>query len=313
MVITKQDVFNTAAAIAARGDKPTLNEVRKALGSGSFSTISDAMTEWRTIQKAAVVAISAASRETAPTSISSRLNELADDVWELALQMAHERLQSEREELERASCELKQARQEAVELADAVQADLELAQNIIKQQTETISHAAMEIESLKQEISPLTAALLMAKHDTQTANAVLTEAHQRVDQLTIMLDDEKAERINASKKLEQSLLTIAELNANVTELAADLNVMSNRAKAAEVKSNQTDQALNDATKKIDKSVSEIQALQNKATLAEAQMVSFRAQVSEFKNEAKAAIEEAAELRGKLSAAQERISVLEGLN
>ena len=309
MAISKQDVFNTAAAIAARGGKPTIKDIRKELGAGDFALISDAMIEWRSIQKAVMVGISASVREPAPDSISGRLNELANDVWEIALQLAHERLQRERESLEQTRTEMELAKQDVTELADSLITDLEVAENRIKEQDESASAAQTEIDGLQREISTLTDSLVKANHGTQLTNAALTEAHGRVEQLTAMLESEKAERINASKKLEQSLVTIAELNANVTELVGDLNVMTGRATAAEAKSNQTDKALNEVTKKFDKSVSEIQVWQHKVILVEAQMASLKEQANELRDEAKKAIEDAAELRGKLSATQERIAAL----
>lgn len=45
MAITKQDVFDAAAAISTRGGKPTLNDIRNELGGGGFTTINDALTE----------------------------------------------------------------------------------------------------------------------------------------------------------------------------------------------------------------------------------------------------------------------------
>ena len=47
MAITKQDILAVADALDAEGVKPTLAAVRKKLGGGSFSTISEAMKEWK--------------------------------------------------------------------------------------------------------------------------------------------------------------------------------------------------------------------------------------------------------------------------
>ena len=43
MALTIQQVHNTADQLQEQGIKPTLAEVRKALGGGSFTTISEAM------------------------------------------------------------------------------------------------------------------------------------------------------------------------------------------------------------------------------------------------------------------------------
>ena len=47
MALTIQQVHNTADQLQEQGIKPTLAEVRKALGGGSFTTISEAMKSWR--------------------------------------------------------------------------------------------------------------------------------------------------------------------------------------------------------------------------------------------------------------------------
>lgn len=47
MALTIQQVHNTADQLQGQGIKPTLAEVRKALGGGSFTTISEAMKSWR--------------------------------------------------------------------------------------------------------------------------------------------------------------------------------------------------------------------------------------------------------------------------
>ena len=47
MALTKQDIWRCADELDAEGIRPTLAAVRKKLGSGSFTTISDAMAEWK--------------------------------------------------------------------------------------------------------------------------------------------------------------------------------------------------------------------------------------------------------------------------
>ena len=47
MAITKDQIFAVADEIDAAGQNATLAAVRKALGGGSFTTISEGMTEWR--------------------------------------------------------------------------------------------------------------------------------------------------------------------------------------------------------------------------------------------------------------------------
>ncbi|MBO0709971.1 MAG: DNA-binding protein [Acetobacteraceae bacterium] len=51
-----RDDLGAADKLEAEGAKPTLNAVRKKLGSGSFTTISDAMSQWKERQRQKAVA-----------------------------------------------------------------------------------------------------------------------------------------------------------------------------------------------------------------------------------------------------------------
>ncbi len=93
MAITKKSIFDAADALDAGGQRPTLAALRKAVGGGSFTTISEAMKEWwagRALREAPV-------REPAPPVVGERLGVVADEIWGLALQVANERLAGERE------------------------------------------------------------------------------------------------------------------------------------------------------------------------------------------------------------------------
>ena len=46
MAISKESIWVVADELDAVGDKPTLAVVRKRLGGGSYTTISEAMSEW---------------------------------------------------------------------------------------------------------------------------------------------------------------------------------------------------------------------------------------------------------------------------
>ena len=116
MAISKQAIFDAADALDAGGQRPTLAALRKAVGGGSFTTISEAMKEWwafRAVREAPV-------REQAPPVVGERLGVVADEIWALALQVANERLASEREAFDAARAQAEQDKQEAVELADVV-------------------------------------------------------------------------------------------------------------------------------------------------------------------------------------------------
>ena len=67
MAISKEQIFAVADELDAAGQNPTLANVRKQLGSGSFTTISEAMNEWRT-QPARPPRSASRHRRRSPTS-----------------------------------------------------------------------------------------------------------------------------------------------------------------------------------------------------------------------------------------------------
>ena len=69
---TKEEIWTAATALAEAGERPTLLAVRRAVGGGSDTTISEAMAEWRAKQTQP-----APSREPAPESIVSQASDLA--------------------------------------------------------------------------------------------------------------------------------------------------------------------------------------------------------------------------------------------
>ena len=74
MAITKEQIFAVADELDAAGQNPTLANVRKQIGSGSFTTISEAMNEWRARKASQAAPI----REPAPQAITDKLAELLD-------------------------------------------------------------------------------------------------------------------------------------------------------------------------------------------------------------------------------------------
>lgn len=123
MTSTIDRIFEIAEELDAAGQNPTLAAVRKALGGGSYTTISQAMNQWRAKKSAKETPI----REAAPQAITELLQQFGMEVWAQALLLANGRLASEREALEKARQEIESQRKEAAELADQVSAELEAA------------------------------------------------------------------------------------------------------------------------------------------------------------------------------------------
>jgi hypothetical protein len=176
MAITKKAIFDAADALDAGGQRPTLAALRKAVGGGSFTTISEAMKEWwagRALREAPV-------REPAPAVVGERLGEVADEIWGLALQVAKERLASEREAFDAARAQAEQDKQEAVELADVVTAELEALQGKISV-LESGELAARQDAATQRE------QLAASRERAATAEARAAEIGKRADDLNAEL------------------------------------------------------------------------------------------------------------------------------
>jgi chromosome segregation ATPase len=113
MAITPDQIYATADKIAEAGEKPTLAAVRKALGGGSFTTISEALKDWREAQteehELAAVEV--------PEAVSDRVQALQAQIWQLSMAEAEKRLQSEREALKAAQ---EKANADVIEAREAV-------------------------------------------------------------------------------------------------------------------------------------------------------------------------------------------------
>jgi len=149
MAITREQIFAAADEIDAAGQNATLAAVRKSLGGGSFTTISEGMTEW----KARKAAKETPLREPAPSVVADRLAELGTEIWSSALELANGRLATEREALETARLQLEADKAEAAELADQVTAELEVAKAALLSANTAEQAARSECDALRESLS----------------------------------------------------------------------------------------------------------------------------------------------------------------
>jgi len=176
MAITKDQIFAIADELDAAGQNATLAAVRKALGGGSFTTISEGMTEW----KARKAAKESPLREPAPSAVADRLAELGAEIWSSALELANGRLATEREALEAARLQLEADKAEAAELADQVTAELEIVKAALSS-----THAAEQ--QARDECDSLRHALADQKLLAATSDARVNEIEKRASDLNAEL------------------------------------------------------------------------------------------------------------------------------
>lgn len=190
MALTLDQIFSVADDLDARGINPTLAAVRKALGAGSFTTISEAMSAWRA-QKATRPG---APVEPMPEAVESSLAELGRGLWAAAQAQAHARLTREREELEQARAQTDTERAEAVALADSLAQELDQARDAVQGHKEQIrdleariSRQVGELATSAQQVSGLQARVDELLNRVQDLSAELARGHSRNDELSATL------------------------------------------------------------------------------------------------------------------------------
>ncbi|WP_168224965.1 DNA-binding protein [Azoarcus sp. DD4] len=122
MAITKQDVFRVASEIDAEGGKASALEVRRRLGSGSYSTITAALKEWK---ESAEAAKEGAELSPVPAEVLEKLTLAAGDLWAVASRVALGVANEARLVWEAEKAELLEQVAAANQWADQVQADVE--------------------------------------------------------------------------------------------------------------------------------------------------------------------------------------------
>ncbi|WDJ87447.1 DNA-binding protein [Xanthomonas campestris] len=175
MAITREKIWSAADDLDAAGHSPTLQAVRRAVGGGSYTTIQEAMVEWKARRAAKQVPAS----EPTPQPIEDAVAELGGHVWAIALQLATERLASEREALEVMRAESDASRQEAADLADQLAAELDEAQGRAAALTEAGVAARAESADLRQRLA--VAEARAAEIERQAVAAVQEASNARAE------------------------------------------------------------------------------------------------------------------------------------
>ena len=234
MAITTQQIHSIADQLHEQGIKPTLAEVRKALGGGSFTTISEAMKSWRQDNQQE----EQLRQVELPSSIAERLQTLGADMWQTAIDIANDRLVKDREALEgikaKAQAETDEA-QEAVKTLEGEQADL-LVQ--LDEVTATAEAAAITAAQVTAERDILTQTLSDTQHQLELERAKTDAAQAQLADLRSSFDQQ-------AKELNLNISRVATLEANaasdkaeVARLSAELEAAKTELKAVTTERNE---------------------------------------------------------------------------
>lgn len=231
MALTVESIHKAADELQGQGIKPTLAEVRKVLGGGSFTTISDAMKTWREEHKDE----QQLKQVDLPSGIDERLQALGADMWQKAIDIANDRLVKEREALEVIKAKSQQdvdESSESVKILEAEQKELLAQLDEVTATAETATSNAKKAENesnvLKQALSDTEHKLELERTKADTALAQLTQVRNDLDsksaELTASLSDSakleaKAENSKEEiKRLKEEIKTVqAELKATIVD------------------------------------------------------------------------------------------------
>ena len=128
MPLTAEQIHTAADTLVEAGERPTLAAVRRAVGGGSFTTISEAMQVWHAQNTEAHVLAGVE----VPDAVSDRLAQLQGALWQAALTEAEARLAAEREALREAEAESTAAVSEAREAVQTLEAEAEERERAIE-------------------------------------------------------------------------------------------------------------------------------------------------------------------------------------
>ena len=234
MAITTQQIHAIADQLHEQGIKPTLAEVRKALGGGSFTTISEAMKSWRQDNQQE----EQLRQVELPSGIAERLQTLGADMWQTAIDIANDRLVKDREALEsikaKAQAETDEA-QEAVKTLESEQADL-LEQ--LDEVTATAEAAAITSAQITAERDTLIQTLSDTQHQLELERAKTVAAQAQLGDLRSSFDQQ-------AKELSANISKVATLEANaagdkaeVARLSAELEAAKTELKAVTTERNE---------------------------------------------------------------------------
>ena len=280
MAITKDAIFEAANTIKANGSSPTLAAVRTLVGGGSFTTISEALKEWKG-QTPTLSPI----KEAAPEAITGQLATFGRELWATAMNLANERLDTERASMEARRAELEAQRREAAELADQLAAELDA------ERAQALTTSAL-MAKLQSQIDEARTLATQAQSDSKAKTVQLKEVAARVDDAKATIEREAAAHATAiaseQSGHEQTRKTLQTAQTDLATASADLKAAREKIQAAE------------AQRGLDKVEAGAVASSLRIQIQDAQKIAERERAA-----ASAAKESLANLQGQLSAFQSK--------
>ncbi|CUB08040.1 DNA-binding protein [Tepidiphilus thermophilus] len=178
MALTRDDIWAVADRLDAEGKAPTLAAVRKALGSGSFTTISEAMREWH--QRRKEKADKAQEAGPVPPDLDETVRRFAQEVWAKATEIAKAEVLRLTSEYTEAKKEWDRERQELEAVAEDLLAALDELQAKSKEDQEAFADMARRLVETEAHVITL-------KEQARENEARIEELRRENDRLHALL------------------------------------------------------------------------------------------------------------------------------
>lgn len=214
MAITTQEIHAVATDLQAQGIKPTQTNVREKLGGGSFTTIAEALREWRQEQDQTAQL----QQVIIPNDITDKTNLLIAQVWETAQNLANDRLLKEREALEH---------KEAL-----INAEIDESNKIIETLENEQSELTNQLDTLNNDNSLLFTKNNELENLTNSLNTQLNAEKDRADQATATATGLQAKLDDQNAKIERLTADLATAQATATNATAQATEHAQRADQA---------------------------------------------------------------------------------
>ena len=212
MAITKDQIIETANQLASENIKPTQTNVRERLGGGSFTTIAEALREWRADQDQTAQL----QQVVIPSDITDRTQVLIAQVWETAQTLANDRLVKEREALEHKEALINAEIDESnkvIETLENEQAELTAQLDTLTNENSSLNTRNNELENI---VNSLKTQLTAEKDRADQATNTATTLQAKLDEQTA-----KIERLTADLATAQATATNAQAQATEHAQRAD--------------------------------------------------------------------------------------------
>lgn len=307
---TKELTFETAEKLIENGEKPTINNIRKAMGGGSPNDVTEWMREFRHKQQQVAIAKQVPIPENIREQATVQTNDLLDQIWDTARTIANDKLSKERQALNN----------EREEFETEIAESLEQAENLYNENT-SIKEQLAALEKQKTENTQVIENLSREKQDQENKLKELNLVKQTTGKELLELNSEnkKLSSSNAKKDgvTEELRKTNLDLTKQLKTVQSELNKTANKVESAQLSSKQAKTELTSSKKELKTVESEnktlnlqVQTQQISLNTSVSSLDDLKIELKEARKTSLQAEKEVSKLSGKLTVTSEDNKKLE---